>query len=99
MKFYFVITLKICSFSLSLIQQEPTSGLDSSNAYNLVKTLENLAESEAKTIVMTIHQPSSQIFHLFDKLLLLVNGKVSCLLSKFKYQNFSKLVIGFSSCD
>lgn len=53
---------------------EPTSGLDSFKAYVLVKVLKELAASTNATVVCTIHQPSSDIFALFDGLMLLLGG-------------------------
>ena len=57
--------------------QEPTSGLDSSTAHDLMLQLRSYATHSNKTIIVTIHQPSSQIFHMFCTLLLLVEGYVS----------------------
>ncbi|KAL4512254.1 hypothetical protein ABPG72_005256 [Tetrahymena utriculariae] len=54
---------------------EPTSGLDSFTAYNVVDVLQQYAREQNKTIICTIHQPSSEIFMKFDRLILLVDGK------------------------
>jgi len=56
-----------------LLCDEPTSGLDSTTALRLVHTLRSLAKA-GRTVVTTIHQPSSQAFHLLDNLTLLSEG-------------------------
>jgi len=57
-----------------LVLDEPTTGLDSFMAENIVKILKSLAD-RGKTIICTIHQPSSQVFSHFNKLLLLSEGR------------------------
>ncbi|XP_058218325.1 ABC transporter G family member 9 [Rhododendron vialii] len=56
-----------------LFLDEPTSGLDSTTAQRIVSTLWELANG-GRTIVMTIHQPSSRLFYMFHKVLLLSEG-------------------------
>ncbi|CAA2938488.1 ABC transporter G family member 9 [Olea europaea subsp. europaea] len=56
-----------------LFLDEPTSGLDSTTAQRIVHTLWELANG-GRTIVMTIHQPSSRLFYMFHKVLLLSEG-------------------------
>eukprot|EP00951_Prasinocladus_malaysianus_P002985 scaffold21359_cov37-Prasinocladus_malaysianus.AAC.1 len=57
-----------------LCLDEPTSGLDSTTALALVLTLRDLARA-GRTILTTIHQPSSRMFRQLDKLLLLSQGR------------------------
>ncbi|KAF2797711.1 hypothetical protein K505DRAFT_234933 [Melanomma pulvis-pyrius CBS 109.77] len=52
---------------------EPTTGLDSTSAYQIIKTLQNLAR-KGRTIIVTIHQPRSEIWSLFDNIILLTRG-------------------------
>jgi ABC-type multidrug transport system ATPase subunit len=58
-----------------LFLDEPTSGLDAYNAYNVVESLASLARDYNRTVVLTIHQPRSNIVSLFDHLVLLARGK------------------------
>merc|ERR1719445_63730 len=61
-----------------LFCDEPTSGLDSFMALSILNVPQCLARM-GKTIICTIHQPSSQIFNKFDKLLLLAEGQTAYL--------------------
>ncbi|KAK4373982.1 hypothetical protein RND71_004659 [Anisodus tanguticus] len=56
-----------------LFLDEPTSGLDSTTALRIVSSLRDLAKG-GRTVVMMIHQPSSRLFYMFDKVLLLSEG-------------------------
>lgn len=59
-----------------LLLDEPTSGLDASTAMSVVRLLRELAD-EGTTVIFTIHQPSSAMFGLFDKIMLLSEGHVA----------------------
>lgn len=52
---------------------EPTSGLDGQSAFNTVRFLRKLADA-GQSVLVTIHQPSAQLFSQFDRLLLLKSG-------------------------
>ncbi|TFY65604.1 hypothetical protein EVG20_g5493 [Dentipellis fragilis] len=58
---------------LLLFLDEPTSGLDSQSAWAIMQFLRELAD-KGQAILCTIHQPSSELFTVFDRLLLLQTG-------------------------
>ncbi|GAU16501.1 hypothetical protein TSUD_167330, partial [Trifolium subterraneum] len=57
-----------------LLLDEPTSGLDSTTALRILNTIKKLASGGRRTVVTTIHQPSSRLYYMFDKVLLLSEG-------------------------
>ncbi|KOY84680.1 hypothetical protein AD998_19800 [bacterium 336/3] len=56
-----------------LFVDEPTSGLSSRDSENIMDLLKELA-LEGKLVFVVIHQPSSSIFKMFDKFLILDTG-------------------------
>lgn len=58
---------------LLLFLDEPTTGLDSQSAFNIVRFLRKLSNA-GQAILCTIHQPNSLVFASFDRLLLLQPG-------------------------
>ncbi|CAG8478565.1 1426_t:CDS:10 [Diversispora eburnea] len=54
---------------------EPTTGLDSAAAYNVMNAIKNMAQRHKLTVIASIHQPSTETYSLFDKLLILGSGK------------------------
>ncbi|KAM5580168.1 ABC transporter G family member 1-like [Rosa sericea] len=59
-----------------LFLDEPTSGLDSAASFYVMSRIANLGhKSSQRTIVASIHQPSSEVFQLFDNLCLLSSGE------------------------
>ncbi|KAK6018960.1 hypothetical protein OSTOST_15423, partial [Ostertagia ostertagi] len=75
-----------------LLCDEPTSGLDSFLAIQVVNVLKNLAAKKSMTIVFTIHQPSSQVYELFDRVYMMTDGRVAfCGRQDSAMQFWSKL--------
>src|SRR5436190_12291726 len=61
--------MELLSDPLVLFLDEPTSGLSSRDAFNVMQLLRRLADA-GKTILLTIHQPSLEVFRLMDSLVL-----------------------------
>ncbi len=67
------IGLELAANPSILFLDEPTTGLDSLAAQSLVRNIRKIAAS-GRSVVCTIHQPSTVIFNSFDSLLLLKRG-------------------------
>jgi ABC-type multidrug transport system ATPase subunit len=83
------IATEIVSLPELIFLDEPTSGLDSTMALEVMSTVKQLSQQN-RTCISTIHQPSPEVFELFDKVVLLCEGKLI-------YYGNSKYVIDYFS--
>lgn len=70
------IAMELVSNPSVLLLDEPTSGLDTYTAYRIIALLKRLAHQHGRTVVATLHQPSSEIFHMIDDLFVLNDGEI-----------------------
>ena len=66
------IALDMISVSDVFLFDEPTTGLSSKDSEHVLEIIRTLSFN--KIVIVTIHQPSSRLFHMFHKALLLDNG-------------------------
>uniref|UniRef100_H3GLZ4 ABC transporter domain-containing protein n=1 Tax=Phytophthora ramorum TaxID=164328 RepID=H3GLZ4_PHYRM len=76
---------------------EPTSGLDARSAKLIMDGVRKVADT-GRTIVCTIHQPSSEVFQVFDNLLLLKRGGESVFFGDLG-EKAAKLISYFEAVD
>ncbi|GER27331.1 ABC transporter [Striga asiatica] len=69
------ICIEILTRPKLLFLDEPTSGLDSAASYHVMNRIIKLARQDKMTVVVSIHQPSGEVFELFQNLCLLSSGK------------------------
>jgi len=71
------IALEILDPSISvLVMDEPTSGLDAAAALNVSNVLRSLADSGI-TIAASLHQPRTSIMALFNRLMVIAEGRLA----------------------
>lgn len=97
---------KRCSIGIELLIQNPslllidegTSGLDSAAALQLVRNVRKIATTSNLPVLMSLHQPATQIFMMFDRVVFLSAGEI--VYSGFPHQLMHNLNrLGFSSID
>ena len=66
-----MLLLRLFCFYLG---SEPTSGLDARAAFLVMESLKRLVSSQGMTVVAVIHQPRTDIYDMFDSLMLLGIG-------------------------
>ncbi|CAL0331470.1 unnamed protein product [Lupinus luteus] len=72
------ICIEILTQPKLLFLDEPTSGLDSAASYYVMRTIATLQKKDniQRTVIASIHQPSTEVFQLFSNLCLLSSGTV-----------------------
>lgn len=73
--------LKLLTMALEVVTEpevlfldEPTSGISSNSALKVAQALRNIADAGDTAVICTLHQPSKEVFRMFDQVLLLQKG-------------------------
>lgn len=82
------IGVELISDPALIFLDEPTTGLDSFTAEQVIGVLRDLAQKQNRTVIATIHQPSSDIFADLDQLMLMARGQII-------YMNDAKLAVPY----
>jgi len=91
------IAVEIMNMPSLIFLDEPTSGLDSVMAHD-VMTFTNRLADQNRTILATIHQPSSDTFALASKVILVTAGRVAfCGPASEAQAYFTSPCLGFSA--
>lgn len=69
----------LVTFPRVLFLDEPTSGLDSTSAREVMASIKRIAETEGIIVIATIHAPSIEALSLFDKMMILAQGRTAFL--------------------
>lgn len=69
------IAVELISRPMLMTADEPTSGLDAFSAEKVMGTLKELC-SDGHTVLVSIHQPRSSVFAMFDDLILMAEGEL-----------------------
>ncbi|OWZ12170.1 ABC transporter [Phytophthora megakarya] len=80
-----------------LFLDEPTSGVDARSAKLIMDGIRKVANT-GRTVVCTIHQPSSEVFRVFDSLLLLKRGGETVFAGELGTDG-SEMIAYFESID
>jgi ABC-type multidrug transport system ATPase subunit len=60
------VAVELVSNPSVILMDEPTTGLDARSAAIVIRAVKNISET-GRTVVCTIHQPSTEIFEAFDE--------------------------------
>ncbi|EGZ21143.1 pleiotropic drug resistance protein ABC superfamily [Phytophthora sojae] len=71
-----------------LLMNEISTGLDSAATFDIISTQRSLAKAFGKTVVISLLQPSPEVFELFDDVLLLNDGYVMYHGPRSEAQNY-----------
>eukprot|EP00118_Oscarella_pearsei_P004171 m.17345 g.17345 ORF g.17345 m.17345 type:complete len:1779 (+) comp27452_c0_seq1:72-5408(+) len=70
------VAIQLLNMPKVIFLDEPTSGLDAASSMELLQHLSYVSKS-GRMVLLTIHQPRLEIFHMFDVILFLCQGQVA----------------------
>ena len=70
------IGVELVSSPSLLFLDEPTTGLDSNTAFEVMKVMSDIKIKDQMTVISVLHQPSNEILNLFDKVIILCDGMI-----------------------